>query len=375
MSYVVHNDTAILLTGGGARAAWQAGVLKAISEWLPRDTSIPFPIICGTSAGAINAIALAAYADNFRTGISKLEWAWRHLTTDQVLEASRGQIFRQVFLKKTPSRSFAIIDNTPLAHLLERIVDFERITPQIEQGLLTAIGITASNFTNGSSVTFYQGKTRISDWYKSRRSGQRVQLTTKHILASSSLPFLFPLQYIAGDYYADGSIHQLAPLSAPLHLGAKRILVLSLTPDNQTPHMDNHQAPSASAIAGHLMDTIYSDTLNVDIEQLDRINKLLAPLPSKLVPVGTSKIMTEVITPTSDFQAEVQACSNCLPPSLQWLMQTLGEDPEHSTTLTSYLIFERQYTSKLIKMGYQDAQKHKAGVCRLLRLPNNCQPR
>jgi len=222
--------TGLILTGGGARAAYQIGVLKAIAEFLPRHAHNPFPVICGTSAGSLNAAALAVNARNFRRSVRYLVSIWQNFHTHQVyrtdvlgvlINSARwvaGLLFSVLGINRL--KRISLLDNAPLAELLNEILPCEKIQQSIDDGLLHALSITASGYESGESVTFYQGVPEIEPWHRIRRVGVPASIEVKHLLASAAIPFIFPATMINREYFGDGSMRQIAPVSSALHLGA-----------------------------------------------------------------------------------------------------------------------------------------------------------
>src|SRR6185436_18428353 len=226
----------LIMTGGGARAAYQVGVLRAISELMPPEINTPFSIICGTSAGAINAAVIAVDASNFRHGVRRLMTVWKNFHVHHVYKADPWGAFsnsaRWSFALLTAGRSLhgpvSLLDNTPLAGLLARHLDFPAIQRSIDGGDLAAFSITCSGYTSGQSVTFYQGHPGLQPWQRARRIGIPMPISIDHLLASSALPFIFPPVHINREYFGDGSMRQIAPVSPALHLGADRVLVIGV---------------------------------------------------------------------------------------------------------------------------------------------------
>lgn len=224
---------ALILSGGGARAAYQVGVLKAIAEILPAGHHNPFPIICGTSAGAINALTLACHAGNFRETVSNLEAIWRQLTPEQIYRSDLwsllkggGRLVASLLNEGVGrNRPVSLLDNTPMQQLIERSVNFSQIDHSIEQGYLEAVCVTAMGYSSGQSVSFFQGGDHLKSWHRHRRIGSRCQLSLKHLMASAAIPTIFPTVHINREYFGDGALRQLAPISPALHLGAHRVLL------------------------------------------------------------------------------------------------------------------------------------------------------
>ena len=227
------NQYALLLSGGGARAAYQLGVLKAIATFLPRNQGLPFPIVCGNSAGAINATGLACYASCYHLGLRKLEWVWKNFHTRQVYDSGIRDVFKHLagnYLSSFQSHQHqrhpsSLLNNQPLRRLIRSHLDFHRIDRNISSGHLRAITINASSYTSHDSISFYQGQSDIKPWQREQRRGIPCTLNSEHLIASSAIPMLFPPVKMMGEFLGDGSIHQLSPLSPAIHLGAEKIPV------------------------------------------------------------------------------------------------------------------------------------------------------
>ncbi len=358
---------AIVLGGGGARAAYQVGVFKALVQFYPRNHGIPFKIVCGTSAGAINGTSIATHASCFHLGVRKLEWVWRNFKTEKVYRSSItgiGKHLLKMMLKGMQNGHLntdagSLFDNDPLRNLLNELIDFERIDRNIRSGALTALSIDTSSYNSSKSVTFFQANKALDNWHRARRSGKRMLLNTEHLLASSAIPMVFPSIKLGQDYYGDGSVHQLAPLSSPIHLGAKKILVINLeSPHKQTP-MELEHHPKTATIAGHLLDTIFSDTLNSDLERLERINNTLESVPKESQDkLQLKPIETLVIKPSEDLSLLASHYYQDMPFAVRSLLRLIGIDKHSDSSIVSYLLFEKAYTSALIDLGYEDAMCH-----------------
>jgi NTE family protein len=232
----LESKNALVLTGGGARAAYQIGVLSAITKFIPRNHGIPFPILSGTSAGAINSTALACYASCFHLGVKKLEWAWKNFNISSIYHSDPFNVFSHVgkgmlasfqadYANKQPR---SLLNNAPLRKLLTEIVDFKRIDNNIMRGYLSSVAVTASSYSSGDSISFYQSDGNTPNWLRARRRGEVSQLNTQHLMASAAIPMIFPSAKIKNQHFGDGSIHQLSPLSPAIHLGAKKIFVIGV---------------------------------------------------------------------------------------------------------------------------------------------------
>jgi NTE family protein len=281
------------MSGGGARAAYQVGVLRALTELFPLNAPCPFPIICGTSAGAVNAAVLATDAHHFRHGVRRLMTFWKNVHVDHVYRAdpfgtlknSARWIGAALAGGALGTRPVSLLDNAPLRALLERDVDFEAISRHIAAGHLSAFSVTCSGYTSGQSVTFYVGRPGTEGWKRARRVGVDAPITVDHVLASSALPFIFPPVRINREYFGDGSMRQIAPVSPALHLGAAKLLVIGV---GRQLGLDAERAatngfPSVAQIAGHALNSIFLDSLETDLERLQRINRTIDLIPPEIL--------------------------------------------------------------------------------------------
>ncbi|MGL4448934.1 MAG: patatin-like phospholipase family protein [Shewanella sp.] len=357
-------STALVLGGGGARAAYQVGVLKALVQCYPRNHSIPFKIISGTSAGAINGTSIATHASCFHLGVRKLEWVWRHMETRKIYRTSIPEVLShlaKMALKglqddKVNTDAGSLLDNEPLRLLLNQLIDFKRIDRNIQNGALTALSVDTSCYNNSRSETFFQAARDIDNWTRARRSGIRKMLNTEHLLASSAIPLVFPSIKLNQAYYGDGSVHQLAPLSSPIHLGATRLFIINLDSPHKHFPMELEYHPKTATIAGHLLDTVFSDTLNSDLERLERINHTLSLIPDpSRAQLSLHPIKTLLIKPSEDISKIAARYYEDMPWAIKNLLSLIGIDRQSDSSIVSYLLFEKSYTSALIDLGYQDA--------------------
>ena len=366
--------TAILLGGGGARAAYQAGALRAIARIHGGDGPLPFPVVCGTSAGAINAAALAIHADDFRCGVSRLVRWWRNVRVSEIYRTDFASLSRHSaqFLAsvitgtRPPPGVAALLDNTPLVELLGRQFDFSRVARHIDRGYLRALSINATSYTTGHAVSFFQGAPTVSPWQRTRRRGEIAALTPEHLLASAAIPFLFPAARIGDDYFMDGSVRQIAPLSPPLNLGARRILVVAIGQFNgQRPPLRREAAeyPSFAQVAGHALSTVFLDNLAADVERMMLVNRLLDLVPPDSIPDNRiAHVDALVLAPSRDLGAVAMEHAERLPSALRTLMRALGSTEGTGANLTSYLLFDRAYCRALLALGYADTMARGAEV-------------
>ena len=369
----------LILSGGGARAAYQVGVLKAVAEILPAAARNPFPIICGTSAGAVNAAYIASHAGRFRTGVKGLEAAWANFSAGQIyrtsLPAVSGRAFRwlsALFLGGVGAhRPVSLLDNAPLARLLSRVIRFERIGEAVAAGDLRALSVTCSGYTTGESVSFYQGAEDIHDWGRARRKGRRAALGLQHLLASSAIPVIFPAVRIGDAFFGDGSVRQLAPVSPALHLGADRVMIIGVSGNlaGASPGRSAHRYPSVAEILGHMMDSAFIDTLEGDVERLQRINRTLRLVPAKLQgspELGLRQVETLLISPSRNLDQIAARHAAELPRTMRFFLRGSGATSGGGGAVLSYLLFEAGFCRELIHLGYRDAIAREPEILRFL---------
>jgi NTE family protein len=374
--------TALVLTGGGARAAYQVGILRALSHMLPRGCANPFPIVCGTSAGAINAAAIASGADDFHRAVRRLLMVWRNFHAAQVYRAdalsvaSTGARWLSAMVvgglgKGNPT---SLLDNSPLRALLQQHLEFDGIRASVASGALRALSITASGYTSGQSITFFEGAENLSGWARVRRVGLPVKIGVEHLLASSALPFIFPAIRVHREYFGDGSMRQIAPISPALHLGADRVLVIGVGRQlmGQPERTRVEDYPSLAQIAGHALNSIFLDTLETDVERLERINRtvrLVPPRDRQRNGFALREVETLVLRPTEELDVIAAEYAHTLPRAIRWLLRGLGAGGRGGSTLTSYLLFEREYCRAVIDLGYRDAMRRRDEILRLIDAP------
>ncbi|MBD5804760.1 Patatin-like phospholipase [Azoarcus sp. Aa7] len=376
---MAEGKAALVLTGGGARAAYQVGVLSAIREIRGRRAGNPFPILCGTSAGGINAVALAVFSGDFNRGVRMLARIWRQFHVDQVYRADAAALLATGLrwasaltmgwaVRQTPH---SLLDNSPLRRLLTEVLDFSAIGRGIEQGHLHAVSVAASGYSSGESLAFFEAVPEVQAWRRMQRLGVRTSIGVDHLLATSAIPFVFPPVRINREWFGDGSMRQLAPISPAIHLGADRILVIGSGRLVEEGRQRTEGYPSLAQIAGHALSSIFLDGLSVDLERLQRINitaGAMSPEQRAAAGIYLRPIETLVISPSQRLDAIAGRNRESLPLALRTVLRGVGAMRRDGSTLLSYLLFEPPFTQALLELGYKDTMDRRSEVAAFLRV-------
>ena len=372
MTKVFEKKIGLVLPGGGARAAYQVGVLKAISELMP--DSNPFSIISGTSAGAINASLLASRSQSLKEAVEVLSGVWCNFKTNKVYRTETTVMLKSIFqwlltvssggvLAKNPK---SLLDNSPLRQLLEDTINLEGIKNNIDQGNLDAFAITAASYSSKKSVTFFQSEQDDIDWERFLRVGVKTDILIDHLMASIALPLIFPAVKINNEYFGDGAMRQATPLSPAIRLGAEKLLIITTDPKSPNNQLtDNQIYPSIGEVGGYMLDALFTGGLLSDLERLDRINQIIENSGSNIVQTSTKKmnhIEYLVISPSRDIKQIAKDHFSNVPYSIKLLMKGLGLKNRNESELLSFLLFESSFTSSLIELGYEDGMRKQSAI-------------
>ena len=367
----------LILTGGGARAAYQVGALRAVVEVVGNSHN-PFPVITGVSAGAINGAALAASADDFAGGVRRLAETWLSLTpervyrTDMLSVASIGSRWIRNLTSGglvTLRQVNHLLDTTPLHGLLTERIPLDRVPGHIASGKLHGFGVTATSYLTGTAVTFFDAASNVEPWARSRRLGRRDTLTVDHVMASAAIPVFFPAVRLGDTFYGDGQIRLTEPLSPAIHLGADRLLAVGVryvrTPA-ETESLNSEDTAQrvlpVSQVAGVLLNALFLDHLDTDTEHLERINHSLVRITPRtgletdefrIIPVLTLRPSRE-LGGLADDQMEH------FPRVMRYLLRGMGAGRRGGSDLVSYLAFERSYVDRLQTLGYEDTMARRS---------------
>ena len=359
----------LILSGGGARAAYQVGVLRAIADLMPTFSRCPFRVISGTSAGALNAVSLAGHASNFRHGVRLLEHIWNNLRSDKVYDVQNSNLLSKAsslvlgaMKQGSTEQTAALLDNTPLQALLARVIRFDCLQENINSGLLDAISVTASAYSTGESVSFYQGQKGIEDWQGPHRIGRRSELTLEHLLASTAIPLIFPSVQIGHQFFGDGAIRQLAPTSTALHLGARKLFVIGVSGNRNKQPLEDEQTeqPGLAQILGHMLNSAFVDTLDNDVEFLRHMNDVVPLIPQnklKNKPLHANFVEILEISPSKELNRLATEYYDELPRQFSRYIKS-----DSAGSILSLVLFEKGFCKALWEMGRHDALEQETRI-------------
>jgi NTE family protein len=368
--------TGLVLTGGGARAAYQVGALRALAEILPAGP-IPFEVVAGISAGAINGVAVACSAQDFAAGAGALQQTWASLTPDRIfrtgaikLAAIGSRWMRDLGgggLLGGNSINY-LLDPSPLRKLLTEVLPLARMRRHLRAGRLGGVAVSATSYMTGAGVTWYEGDERIRPWTRSTREGLRARLTVDHVMASAAIPIFFPPVKVGEGYYGDGCVRLVYPMSPAIHLGAERILAISVRHPRATPGSSTvaESGPlPLSQIAGVLLNAVFLDSLDTDLERLERVNRTLAYVPGERVAARELElrpIPVLALHPTQDLGKLAGDEYHRFPAMLRYLLKGIGVSADSGSDLLSYLAFEPVYVGRVMEIGYADTMARRDEV-------------
>lgn len=370
----------LILSGGGARAAYQAGVLQGISDILGVDCGEqPFPVITGISAGAINAAFMAGASKSFAYQTSKLCEIWNDLDPEQVLRTdivSLGKLgagwIRDLSFGGLigSSQSTYLLDSTPLARLLDKKIDFEQIQKNIQNKVLHGVAVSATNYATGTSNAFFNSLD-VANWARSSRIGIKSEICLDQVLASAAIPFVFKPVRINKSFYGDGGLRSNAPFSPAIHLGADRLVAIGVRHfRDEIETMELNQQLEMNSIAlsdivGVMFNSLFLDAIEFDYERLLRINETVSHFYEIEALKGKSQlkiIPTLLIRPSIDLGALAAEQFERFPHMLRYLLKGIGASEERGADLLSYIAFDKAYTSKLVEIGIKDAMNRKEEI-------------
>lgn len=368
------SKSALLLSGGGARGAYQVGVLQGLAKLLPEENALPFPILCGTSAGALNATLLATRANSFVQGVRLLAYIWRHLTVDQIYQVSRWPVassitrsLANIFLNQRHGKQISLMTNEPLEHLLREFLELDAVSIGLNQRQLETLAITAINYTSGDSTTFFQtANPHIKEWHSGRKVGVKQAITIEHLLASSAIPGIFPASKIGDHYFGDGAVRLGSAIQPAIRLGAEKLLIIGVSDNRQaadwhsSPTEPSNEQPSIMQVLGQLFNSAFIDSVDDDIANIEMMNELLSLIPDEQRPDGFMLRKTLVISPSRGLNVLANEHLDSLPKHIQRLLRTAsGNHPTNASSPASYLLFTPEYCQALMELGYKDTMWQK----------------
>lgn len=373
-------DKGLVLSGGGARGAYQVGVLSAVAD-IAQSLGIreAFDIYSGVSAGAINATFLAAGADDFGRACKSLVDLWSHLTSDHVFKSDVGSLGKIGFnwMKSVSIGSMtgsapglALLDTEPLKNLIADRLHFAKIQNNLDQKVFKALAITAMDYQSSTGVTFVQGAQGLRTWKKGRRQSESAQITADHVLASSAIPLLFPPVAVGPRFFGDGCIRNTTPCSPSIYLGARKLMVIGVRQQGTSAYderiLQSHKSPSVAGVLNVLLNAVLLDGIELDLERLQRVNALMDLVPQGLhdtLPYQKVEVLS--IAPSADIGEIAAQKHHKLPPVIRYLLKGLGRI-EEASEIVSYLLFDPSFCTQLIEIGYEDGMKQKEDIQRFL---------
>jgi NTE family protein len=379
ISSLRENRLALVMSGGGARGAYQAGVVKALAEiCIEIGRPDAFTVITGVSAGAINATFLAARHDDFLRSAKKLTDLWCNLNINQVFRTdlrSFGNIGWNWAADIITSGSIGskranyLLDTTPLFKYLTDHIDFDNIKNNLQSGLIDALALSATDYATSTNITFVSSIKPYTDWNRTRRISQPSAITLNHVCASAAIPLFFAPVAVEGRYFGDGCLRNTAPLSPAIHLHAESILVIGVqhTPQGEPQAPVQHAVPSIARILSVLLNSVLLDGVAIDVERMRRINHTMSLVPEADRQKSQLRLINCLhISPTEDISAIAYQEYERLPRSIRYLVGGLGSKDD-AGNLVSYLLFVPSYCARLTDLGYHDAQARRPEIAEFIR--------
>jgi NTE family protein len=373
---VAGSRVGLVLTGGGARAAYQVGALRALSEILPPGR-IPFDVVAGISAGAINGVAVACSAHDFAAGAGALAQTWAALTPDRIFRTGALKLasIGSRWMRDLGGGGFLggnsinyLLDPAPLRKLLTEVLPLARMRRHLRSGRLAGVAVSATSYLTGAGVTWYEGDERVRPWQRSTREGLRDRLTVDHVMASAAIPVFFPPVAVGDGWYGDGCVRMVYPMSPAIHMGAERIVAISVRHPRLSPGSSS-TAPGGplplSQIAGVLLNAVFLDSLDTDLERLERINRTLAYVPGERVAARELElrhIPVLALQPSQDLGRLAGDEYHRFPSMLRYFLKGIGVTKDTGFDLLSYLAFEPVYVARVIELGYADTMRRRDEV-------------
>jgi NTE family protein len=373
-------EVGVNLSGGGARGSYQAGALRALSEILKeqgllRGGGNPLKYWSAVSAGSINASVCVAGIQDLEAATKQLCELWTNVTPEQVylsdaksLSSNGMRWIKDLtfgsFTKEKSAKS--LLDTKPLWDLIDKNINYANLDANIKSGLVRGLACTAYSYFNNRTVTFLNSTNELG-WNKPRRYSVNVPIRTEHIVASCSIPMLFPSTHIGNEYFADGSFRNTSPISPVIHMGAKKIFVIGVRGPNEFDDKEYKEEPSIAKISGSILNALFFDTTDVDLERVIHINELVETLKKDIVTKRSdySTIQFHVIKPSRDVSKIAEEKFKNFPKMLKFMIGGLGPRSE-SAELASYILFVTEFTKELVNLGYNDVMKSKADVLKWL---------
>ncbi len=352
---MARKKVALILSGGGARAAYQAGILSAWKDIFRRNGNIE--IICGVSAGSINAVRLMQSAPNYARGVEILEALWGNIRTDDVFESDLKTMARNImrlvhssrYARKSATDTLvnSVLDTTPLTAFLRENLDMGQVQQRLRTLPDHSLAINCFDYTEMKNVTFYQTKQACPPWERTTLRGVRTSLSLEHVLASCAVPLIFPPVHVDGHYYGDGSLRNMTPLNPAIRLGAERIINISLRGDVE--QGITHMAPTVGRIAATMLDSMFLDAVEIDSQFMNRVNMMASRLPEE--ERGARIIDLCRVVPTLDFNVIASHFRGRFPKTLRYLFGGWI-----SSDMLSYLLFDKEYARELMEYGRRDGE-------------------